>query len=324
MNFFYKSQIGSSMLQVMVASAVLLGAGLVVTKTMRGQESLHKSSTLRSATFNEVGEISEVLTDWETCLATLSQNGPLTKDAAFDSIRNSSGASVYTVGGDITSGKIVELNLEGYVASTGLRYTQARLRVNMQFKEKRGGAQNSVGGTQKSFKIPIYLITNDNVVQTCMSDSANVVHEALTEACRQFGGTMNNATGSCEGIGGTTGLVKKFVDDYFCSSTGTGCPHPYAGQTCPDTYGKGNFAVNNFDGPGNMNCICMPVKCAEPANYCLGKDLGSDWCGTTCPKGSWDPVDYVPDPSTVCNGQSFTQTNSCGESRLATGTKTCP
>lgn len=43
-----------------------------------------------------------------------------------------------------------------------------------------------------------------------------------------------------------------------------------------------------------------------------------DWFGTICVSTSWSPA-----RSTVCLGQSFTQTGNCGDIRPTTGTKTC-
>lgn len=349
---------GSSMVQVMVAGAVMLGAGVYVTKTLKSQESLSKTTVLRMAASKEVQEISEVLTDWEVCKTTFSQSGQLTNNKTFDRILTKGSNVIYQTGIGSQSGKITEMLLTNFTPGTGLRLNQSTLRVTMEFNERRGGGQDSFGGTRKSYKIPVYLITLDNVVQTCMSDSGEVINDAFREVCRQFEGTFNETSGACENIYGPNGVIRKYVSDYFCTATGTGCAHPYAGQVCEDTYGHNNFAVSNFDGGGSMRCVCMPIVCPPKENYCLGKDLGTNWCGTTCDKGTWDPTDYKPDPSsycqgqtftqttscgktrsavgtyvpadygpstsTVCNGQSFIQTNSCGHTRAATGTKTCP
>lgn len=324
------NQTGSIMIQALVAGAALLGAAVYVTKTMKSQESLNKTTQLRGATSQQADEISSILTDWEICKATFDQLGTLSDEALLTKVLKKDSSVVFQNGADLKAGKIIEMRLVDYTAGPGLRYEPANLRVTMQFNEKRAGTQDSFGGQSKSYKIPIYFIALDNKVQLCMSDTAQVINLALMQTCSEFKGTFNPSKGTCENIHGPTGSVKQYISDYFCSETGVGCKHPYAGQVCPTKHPKeatawNNFAVQGFDASGEMQCVCMKRTCPNPAAYCLGRDLGTDWCGTTCPKGTWDPQDWSGAFGSYYTNQLVPETASCGKSRMINyGTKPLP
>lgn len=316
------------MVQVMIAGAVLLVTGVYVTKTLKDQESLQKTASLRSTTHQQVKEFTEILTDSEICKATFAQNGALVTDATFTAIKGKDGQPIYSLNTKYVTGTIVEMIVEDYVPSSGLKYSPVKLRVNFELPEVRA-AQSSFGGTRKAYRIPIYLITNNNIVQTCMSDSAGVVQEALEKACMEFGGTFDGATGTCKKLHGEDGIVLNFIKQYLCSAGGAGCTHPYANQECSGTdvrgVSHGNWVLSGFGPTGAKSCICVPRfdTCPNSGDYCPSTDLGTDWCNKDCGKGTWDPQDWGPDPSTRCAGDSFTQTASCGKSRSAVGTKNC-
>ncbi len=80
---------------------------------------------------------------------------------------------------------------------------------------------------------------------------------------------------------------------------------------------------------------CSSVTCPIAGTYCAGgPDVACGQCanngGTNVYEYSYTcmpdctPTSWAPDPSTVCSGQSFTQTSNCGTTRVSTGTKSCP
>ena len=298
-----------------------------MTKSMKTQEKLVKTVTSRFGANQKLNEISELLTDSDTCVATLSQVSNLT-NANLEKINDKDGNTIYSVGQLMQAGKIEEMKILDYTAGPGLRRHKLNLQVKIRYPQAdMPNNSSSFGGKAKNFSVPLYVVTKDNSVKVCLSDTSEIIEDALTLACTQFGGSMDSGTGVCTGVIGPDGVIIKYIKDYFCDSAGGGCKHPYSGKMCSgfDVRGvnQGNWVVAGFNGSGEMECTCMPRVCPDHTKYCLGTDLGTDWCTLNCPQGSFNPDDYAPDPSGVCSGESFTQQNSCGLTRSATGTKDC-
>ena len=79
---------------------------------------------------------------------------------------------------------------------------------------------------------------------------------------------------------------------------------------------------------GSGNCVSIKVvtpctpSCTCASSTCIGQTC-SDGCGGTCAGTKCCDTSWSPDPSTICSGISFTQTSNCGNTRSATGTKSC-
>ena len=105
---------------------------------------------------------------------------------------------------------------------------------------------------------------------------------------------------------------------------------PYT-VTAPATNGScgsangGSYASKPTAGLCNATSITPTVTGSGPWTWtCTGSSGGlvancSASKTATCTVTSWSPA-----ASTVCSGESFTQTNNCGGTRSATGTKSCP
>jgi hypothetical protein len=318
---------GLGLVQVMVAGSLLIGLGVYVTRSMQGQEKVIKNVTTRLEAGKKANEFSDVLTESDTCVASLSALSDLT-NAELTTIKNKDGVPVYTVGQQMQSGKIEKMVILDYTAGPGLRRHKSKLQIKLRYASA-DVASNSrfFGGQTRNFDIPLYIVTKDNAVKVCMSDSSEIIEDALTVACNQFGGTMDGSTGVCKGIIGQDGLIIKYVRDFFCDSTGAGCPHGHSGKVCSGVDVRGvshdNWVVSGFNNSGEIECTCVPRVCPNPANYCLGTDLGTDYCSLNCPQGTLSPGDYVPTADNVCSGINFVQTNSCGQTSMATGSKNC-
>lgn len=321
---FFKSQTGLSLIQVMVAGSIILGSAAVITKSLSSQEQMIKRVMNLTHNNQQISVMVETLTNWRTCKATLSRPNVLT-GAPLEGIFNETGATIISTGNSTAGGRIDEMVLQDFTPGTGVRLTNANIRVTIKYTDNRG-SMGAVGGTQKYFHIPIFLITDGPDIVTCMADDADSVTEALRTACNQFEGNFNIASGVCENLHGPSGAFLNYIDSYFCSNT-PGCQHPYSNQSCAgvDIRGlnHGNWVLSGFNSNGAMTCTCMPIPCPDPAAYCAGTDLGTNWCQLNCPQGTASPNDYSPLPSEVCSGMNFTQHNSCGQARSAVGTKGC-
>ena len=103
------------------------------------------------------------------------------------------------------------------------------------------------------------------------------------------------------------------------SQTTGGLPKcPYLTGSC--VYCDTQLGIDENGNPCNtthiMDCYNGPMG---STNFYY---TGGLWCGMGGGSPCVDTV-WSPDPSTVCSGQSFTQTSNCGTTRTNTGTKSC-
>lgn len=317
----FLSDRGSTLVQILVAGTVLLGAGAFVMRSTNNQGKALKMSQNRDEAFHQINQVSDFLTDYENCARTFNRPGAL--DGAMTAILSKSGAIAYATGMQLHAGTIVSFNVSGYSPLSGMKYRELVLRIKFQFREARVNDQGSFGALDKVYEVPIYMITQDSTVMTCMSNQSAAIQDAMRQSCTEFGGNFNEVTGRCDDIHGTNGVVLNFTRANFCAS-GPACPHPNAGVACSGVDNRGvdhgNWVISGFDGSGQVQCSCMKITCPNPGLYCLNRDLGTDWCYRDCPRGSWDPQDWSPDPASQCEGVTFTQRNYCGRTRSETGT----
>ena len=182
----------------------------------------------------------------------------------------------------------------------------------------------------KTEYIPLLLVTRDGNVELCISDVGDKGMQAYKDACTQFNGVFNEATGVCEGVADS--LIQKTAEN-FCAPNGVdNCTHPYKDQTCDSSaytdirgVAYGNWVVDGYSSQGTITCSCVPRPCPDTDNACFGEDLGTDWCNTVCPVGTKKNEDccppWTPSPATVCDGAEFVQNNgTCGLTRRDMGT----
>lgn len=317
----FRNQSGSTLVQILVAGSVVLGVGGYLLTNTQNQGKLQKFEQNRDEAYQQINQVSDFLTDYENCKATFNQTGALT--GGLTTIRAKNNSVAYASGAQLKAGKILGFTVLGYSPSPGTRYREIELKIKFKFNETRVNDTGSFGALEKIYSVPVYMITEDSTVVTCMSNQSHSIQDAMRQSCTEFGGDFNETSGRCENLHGPNGVVLRFTRDNFCAS-GPTCPHPNRSMACSgvDVRGiaRGNWVVGGFSASGSLECTCMPVTCPNPADYCLNKDLDTDWCYQECPRGTWDPQDWGPDPSTVCNGQPFSQTNTCGRTRPQTGT----
>lgn len=317
-------ELGASIPQVLLLMSALGGASYYYVKVLRDQEKVIKFATNRINAHQLSVEVSEALTNHKACTNTLRQNADINANMA--AVYNATNEPAYRIGEEMTGGTLTKMNLLGYTKTEGTKFTQAKLRLTVQFLERRKGDMGSFGVAEKVYDIPIYMITKDNVAEICMSDEVGIIAGSLVKACQRLGGTYNQQTGGCDNLVGDEGIFYKHVKVSTCN-TGEDCDHPYRGVSCTGADIRGqqhnNWVVTGFNLEGTFICRCMPRPCADPATVCAMGDPGTDWCQGVCPAGTWDPDDYGPSPLTVCKGTPFTQKTSCGKIRSATGEKEC-
>lgn len=282
-----KNSSGSVMVQVMVAGALVIGGAAYIMSTQRSQNKLQSGIANKFSQSAVQKEITEILSNGEICYNTLKKQDVLEEGDQFDGIYNKENQKVYGVGSELYNNKISEIKLEDYTPSAGSKYQLANLSVMVEVKEPQA---KSYGGKSRRYKIPVFLITEDNVVDTCLSDGAGTVILALKKACEDLQGTFNEVSARCEKFHSEDGTFLKYLKENLCSTTGAACVHPYLNRACAgkDIRGEdhGNWVIKGFDANGIMECACIPVKCPEPSMYCLGRNLGTNWCDQVCPVGS--------------------------------------
>ena len=225
------------------------------------------------------------------------------------------------------------LKLVDYESKSGYNTQRAFLEVRTQsFVPDEEAAARSYTGYAKNNLVPILVVTLDDQLVTCMSDEGGVAEQAFIDICFDLGGIYDADRMACDDVDET--LTQRVING-MCSPTNIdNCVHPYAGKNCnsiagnTDLFGLNydNWVINGFNLGGNLSCECIPRTCPNPNTVCYNQPIGSDYCEVDCGVGL--KIDdacclpYGPDPSTVCTGVSFTQTDQCGRTRPETGTKT--
>lgn len=278
---------GSVMVQVMVAASLVIGGAAYILNSNQNQNKL-RSGVARKITQSVIQkEISEILSSSDICSATLKKKGELSNDLVLDGLYNKDDQLIYGPNQELYNNTITELKLTDYIPGAGPKYQISNIQVTVKSKETQG---KSYGANTRNYKIPLFLLTEDNVVDTCMYDGAGSILSALKKACEELKGTFNESTARCENFHGENGSFIKHIREYLCSTSGVACVHPYQGQTCSgvDVRGEdhGNWVISGFDGNGQKECQCVPVQCPNPALYCLGRNLGTNWCDQVCPVGA--------------------------------------
>lgn len=278
---------GSTIIQVMLASTVILGVSGYMMRSHQTQNKLQKGLGLKKSQTIIQREVAEALADGTACYNTFEKLKPLANNATFVALYNKDNQIMYNQNSFFNLNKIKEFRLTNYVPSSGKKYQRVILNLTVETEAESSGF---FGGKSRTYEIPLFLITVDNLVDVCVSDISGQVVLGLKAACEELGGTFNDATAGCDNFHGPNGVVLNYIRDYLCSSSGTGCAHPYRNQACSgkDIRGvdHGNWVVKGFKANGQMDCLCVPVECPEPGQFCQGTDLGTDWCTNECQKGT--------------------------------------
>lgn len=278
---------GSTIIQVMLVSTVILGVSGYMMKSHQTQNKLQKAVNVKKAQSAAQLEIAEALADGSVCYNTFEKIKPLAENVLLGGIYNKNNELMYGQNSILHQNTIKELKLTNYDSASGEKYQRSLLQVTV---ESMSSSSGFFGGKARTYEIPLFLITVDNLVDVCVSDISGQVTLGLEKACEELGGTFNVEKARCESFHGANGVVLKYVRDYLCSSAGTGCVHPYRNQTCkgkdPRGIDHGNWVISGFGASGAMDCECIPVDCPDPTQFCQGADLGTDWCTKVCAKGT--------------------------------------
>lgn len=290
--------------------------------TSKDQNKIQRTVTERILQVGIRDQISTALQNGESCFKTFEAAGTLSLNQVLPGVSYGDGSSLYRPDQIVDAQtKIKEFRLTKFTPSAGVKYQEAEMLVVVTAQVKAGEVDRSFGAKDKGYRVPFFIITNDNKVEFCASNDSGAILKALQDSCTSFGGSFNLQTATCENIHSKDGIVLKRIRDKFCSTGNPACPHPYAGETCSrpgntDLRGKvwspSNWVVKGFDGSGNIQCECLPVQCAAASLYCLGTDLGTDKCQKDCGTGTRDVWKIEgPNPDSICAGVSFPQNKRC-------------
>ena len=139
-------------------------------------------------------------------------------------------------------------------------------------------------------------------------------------AAGEKAGDPTGQAGPCESFNSAQCCVALGVCNL--SSNGFCNPANYCADESTTVYygpGYGGLSYGCYSGGsgdafpnGTLQCTCYGTKTCPSGQTC-----SNGQCVADCTVSSWSP-----DPSTVCSGQSFTQTSNCSTTQTATGTKT--
>ncbi len=137
---------------------------------------------------------------------------------------------------------------------------------------------------------------------------AGTVTCTLTPYNGSTAGTACNATAEVCASGYTYNATTKtcVAPSYTCVTSGG------ITRACVNTLSDAQIAQYHFQVVSSLTC--------QSGETCYACADGYIWDGSAC-VANCTVTSWSPDPSTVCSGQSFTQTSNCNTTQTATGTK---
>lgn len=282
-----KEDAGSVLVQVLVATAVLGGAGAYYMSTSETNLKLAKGLVQKSNRSVIAAELGQVLSLPNVCQKTIADAAvTVTPDMIVPAILNASGTAMYGPTDKLLGQEIMEFRLKfppGYVTDGTLKAVSAQLQVKTKLLEDRTDNKASFAAVEKNHHVPVFMILYLNRVVNCVTDDTNSMLDALKNACDQLEGIYNETTLKCERLHGSAGYPFAHVSSFFCNPVSGACPYPHANQTCTGVDSRGvnydNYYITGYNADGSKICACMPIKaCQDPMNYCLGVDLGTNGC----------------------------------------------
>lgn len=134
--------------------------------------------------------------------------------------------------------------------------------------------------------------------------------------CQGYQQGFPNDQGSCGAANGGTYVNAAAVSAAQLCKSGTASAVSLAGNTfswsCTGKFGCWNDSCS-------ATKLCVPDN-SGASSVCVGSNYINN-CGQAIPGTKCCDTSWLPDPTTVCAGQSFTQTSNCGNTRTFTGTK---
>lgn len=334
---FIASQIGSSLVNVMIAGAAVAAGGVYLMGTSQEQKLVSKRAEVRGARSIIRREVAEALSDPAVCLKTMEWGVSNSVVGDFDvpMVKSVSDEMMYDSTMSIHGHRILKMEFSplDYIPDASYHYQPAEFSLLLEStnpKEK---------GRTIKVKIPLFTMMNGDRIASCMSNDSGSVSDAYKSACEILGGSYAEGEGQCLGLFGQSSYLWEHLFNHFCSQSPDSCNRlVLPGQECVgpqyrDVRGNdyGNWVVGGVDTTGNVICRCLPLRAcptaAEKAAYCENTHLGTDGCSTDCGNGtktdgacaSCTDSTWKPDASAVCSGLSFSQVSNCGTVRPATG-----
>ncbi len=358
---FLKNSYGISLMEVVVALGLMGAGSVVMMQMNKNQTISQKrvEETAEISTVSNL--ISQALVSDVACLNSLGAGTPIVNGESIPSIKNIGGAVIIESGEvygngliSVKSIKITNTSFEPEIAGK----IKGSASLLIEFIKKSRIVQGKSSAERRIIKrFPISFTTDPTKkLLSCFDTADGAIESALIESCKSIGGVLNTSN-QCilQDFNGSqndytavsTKNLKDFMNDSITSEldpryinsqgneqlTGTlnvsgnlssdtaicvnGRCRKFEKIACP----VGEVATEiNEDG----SVVCVSAKVVLAQSICgdgaeLKKKPAPDnslYCDSGCVDSSW-----APEASTICEGQSFTQTSQCGTTRGAIGTK---
>src|SRR5690606_551448 len=179
---------GFSLVETLVAVGLAGGVALTVSKLGQDSAKISKSVERSLDVGNFVNDVSYILSDKESCNATIGTNRPIGSDIpAIIRFKNGVPNQVYRVGNQKygnNSFQITRITTESTPGGADIVFFLDR-------------GNNNLGSQILKRKIPLKAVINGGVIQSCYSDVEGMIETAVMAACKGNTATYDPATRQC-------------------------------------------------------------------------------------------------------------------------------
>lgn len=346
---------GFTLVEVLIAAALLGGLALVIMNISREQTKAQKQTETNFEVNTIYSSIAQTLLNADACFNTLNPAGSILAEKALTRIVDRNNTTLFLT--DNTYGnnkvKLVSITVKSMTfnpvpTATTKGYGNGNLSIVLQ----RIGVAANPNITRN---VPLTVeVDNGYVVTKCYSATENAIDTAKINACQNINGVYDAATDSCNlsafpgSVDDKTAVSTNYLQNFMATTlnaayvrksgdvmTGSLTSPTYCiGTNCRTTFALQNCGVGRVVSKINSDgsAICSNVTCPDPTTFFVGVDAtGAPIC-KPFPTNTCSTSQYVSkvntDGSVVCSDLPPNAATTCSagqviQSIAANGVPTC-
>lgn len=296
---------GFSLVEVMVAAAIMAGLALVVAQMMKNQKDVMDHSEAKSEELQISRHVRTLLANKDACEATF--NGA-NLGADINEIKNALGNTSFQLGQKYgnRSLKLERMWTENLTVPASGGLGEAHLKL----ETERLKADNTQQKIVRDILIQVKAESSNGLITECYSDIENSIQTAKIEACESINGIFDTSTGQCdlncisspgqgheavssECLDGIRADERQLSEDSYVNVSGD----TMTGDLNVDT----KVNANEFCLGGNCRTDFSPQSCAVGEVIYKVNASGSVECANvTCPSDTQFYVGIQSDGDVIC------------------------